>query len=89
LEDGAVITIVTIVIALYVGAFLQARGWRCLLPDRRLGLLGAGSRPMDAAVRRAARLAELGEAGTYTTHNCGEILHVDYERSILTCARRE
>ena len=73
------ITIVAIVIALFVGAFFQARGWRCQLPDRRLGLLGDGSRPMDGAVRRSARLAELGEAGTYRTFNCGEILHVDYE----------
>lgn len=61
---------------------------RRLRADRRLGLLGTGDSP-SAEARRAARLVELGEAGTYRVYNCGEILHVDYERSELVCAKEE
>ena len=54
--------------------------------DHRLGLLATEGSP-SAEARRSARLAELGERGTYKVYNCGEILHVDYERSELICAR--
>ncbi len=81
-------------IALFAGGWtVQWAAWiysrrdrRRLRADRRLGLLGTGN-ATSAEARRAARLVELGNAGTYTTHNCGEILHVDYDRGILTCAR--
>lgn len=65
----------------------RAKRQRRLGADRRLGLLGT-SDGLSAEAQRAALLEQLGEAGTYKTFNCGEILHVDYERSILTCSRR-
>lgn len=71
-------------LALLIGALIQSR--RRFLVEQRLGLLGIGETPSDEE-RRAARLAELGEEGTYKTFNCGEILHVDYERGELICAR--
>jgi hypothetical protein len=71
--------------SLLLVAWLQARTRR-LFTDRRLGLLGTGDAP-SADARRAARLAELGENGTYKVFNCGEILYVDYERGQLICAR--
>jgi len=39
------------------------------------------------AEARAARLQQLGEAGTYKVHNCGKILHVDYDEGTLICER--
>lgn len=50
---------------------------------RRLGLLPT----VEAA--RHARLRQLGEAGTYRVHNCGRILHVDYERGELIVERTQ
>ncbi len=56
------------------------------LGDRRLGLLPGAVVP-TAEAARAARLRELGEAGTYRVHNCGSILHVDYDRGELIVER--
>ena len=68
--------------SLLVGVWIRGR----FLPrDRRLGQLGTGA---NAEAARAARLVELGEAGTYKVYNCGEILHVDYERRVMIVARR-
>lgn len=52
----------------------------------RLGLLPGAAAPTAEAVR-AARLRELGEAGTIRVHNCGKILHVDYDRGDLIVER--
>lgn len=79
-------------IALFVGGWTVQwaawigfrRGRLCI--DRRLGLLGTEEAP-SAEARRAACLAELGDAGTYRTYNCGEILCVDFERGQLVCAK--
>jgi len=71
--------------ALVVAAWIQTRA-RQFFTDRRLGLLGTG-RVLNAEGRRAVRLAELGEAGTYRVHNCGKILHVDYDRGELVVER--
>lgn len=65
----------------------RAKRLRQIAADGRLGLLGT-SDGLSAEAQRAARLEQLGEAGTYKTFNCGEILHVDYERGVLICARR-
>jgi len=54
--------------------------------SKRLGLLFASGTP-TAEAQREARLRELGEAGTYVVHNCGKILHVDYERGELICEK--
>jgi len=54
---------------------------------RRLGLLAATVAAPTAEVERAARLRDLGEAGTYRVYNCGRILHVDYERGELIVDR--
>lgn len=73
--------------ALFVGGWaVQWAVWigdrrRCSVTDRRIGLLGT------AESRRADRLRELGEAGTYRVHNCGKILHVDYDRGELVVER--
>lgn len=71
--------------SLVLVAWIQNRARR-FFTDRRLGLLGTGSVP-NAEARRAARLVELGEAGTYRVHNCGKILHVDYDRGELIVER--
>jgi hypothetical protein len=73
------------VISLLAGAWIQAQAGRCLA-DRRLGRLGTGDVSSDE-MRRAVRRAELGESGTYKVHNCGRILHVDYERGELIVER--
>lgn len=73
--------------SLVLVAWIQERARR-FFTDRRIGLLGTGAAP-SAEVRRVARLAGLGEAGTYKVHNCGRILHVDYERGELIVEREE
>jgi hypothetical protein len=40
-----------------------------------------------AETSRHTRLRQLGEAGTYRVHNCGRILHVDYDRGELIVER--
>jgi hypothetical protein len=40
-----------------------------------------------AEASRHTRLRQLGEAGTYRVHNCGRILHVDYDRGELIVER--
>lgn len=66
--------------AVYLGN--RQRASRQLRADRRLGLLGTGD-GLSAEAHRAARLKELGTAGTYRVYNCGKILHVDYDRGEL------
>jgi hypothetical protein len=74
-------------ISMIAGAWIKSRSCR-RWPDHRLGLLGTGAGTgLSDEARRAARLAELGEAGTYKTYNCGRILHVDYERGELIVER--
>lgn len=63
-----------------------ARRLRRRLGDRRLGLLPTAAVP-TAEAARAARLRQLGEAGTYRVYNCGKILNVDYERGELVIER--
>jgi len=63
-----------------------ARRLRRRLGDRRIGLLPVASEPSPEQ-RRADRLRQIGEAGTYRVHNCGRILHVDYDRGELIVER--
>lgn len=60
--------------------------FRQQLGGRRLGQLSSATVPMAEAVRHE-RLRQLGGAGTYRVHNCGKILHVDYERGELIVER--
>lgn len=76
-------TLFALLVGLLVGSIVPVRRW-CRI-DRRLGLLPAASIP-TAEAARAERLRQLGAAGTYRVHNCGEILHVDYERGELIVA---
>jgi hypothetical protein len=76
-------------ISMIAGAWIKSRSWR-RRSDHRLGLLGTGAGAgvaMSDEARRVARLAELGEAGTHKTYNCGRILYVDYERGELIVER--
>ena len=63
----------------------------CLRRCLRVGCLGvmpnAGLLLEEAA--RAARLRQLGAAGTLRVYNCGKILHVDYERGALIIERED
>ncbi len=75
-----------LLVGILVGSFVPVRRW-CRI-DRRLGLLPIAATP-SAEAARAERLRQLGETGTYRVYNCGEILHVDYEKGQLVCARDE
>lgn len=72
-----------LLVGILLGSFVPVRRWT--RSDRRLGLLSASGTPTPEAAR-TERLRQLGEAGTYRVHNCGEILHVDYERGELIVA---
>jgi hypothetical protein len=79
---------------------LLTRTWRFVVPHRRhdprLGTLphffaarlvrarAALSAPEED---RGTRLLQLGEARTCRVHNCGKILHVDYDRGELIVER--
>jgi len=78
------VTIAALLVGLLIGSFVPVRRW--YRTDRRLGALSAAAVP-TAEAARAARLRQLGEAGTYRVHNCGRILHVDYERGELIVER--
>lgn len=75
-------TLFALLLGFCVGSVVSKRR-RCR-SDRRLGLLPAAP---TAEVARAARLRQLGEGGTCRVYNCGEILHVDYERGELVVSR--
>ena len=60
--------------------------FRQQLGGQRLGRLSIAGTPTAEAIRHE-RLRQLGEARTYRVHNCGTILHVDYERGELIVER--
>lgn len=82
-------TTLALLLGIFVGAFMRTRR-RCRT-DRRLGLLAPSTASTVAEVR-VDRRRQLGEAGPYRVHNCGEILHLDYEGGelvVVVVARRE
>lgn len=79
---------VVIVVALFDGMVVRPieRRLRRRFVARRLGLLPCVVVPV-AEDARASRLRQLGERGTLRVHNCGKILHVDYDRGELIVER--
>lgn len=77
-------TTFTLLCGMLIGSFVPVRRWGWT--DRRFGGLPAAVVP-TAEAARAARLCQLGEGGTYRFHNCGTILHVDYDRGELIVER--
>jgi hypothetical protein len=81
LLDVALVALLDVVAVRPIACRIRRR-----LGARRLGLLPTAAVP-TAEAARAARLRQLGEAGTYRVHNCGKILHVDYDRGELIVER--
>jgi hypothetical protein len=80
LLDLVLVVVLDVVVVRPIARCLRRR-WG----ERRLGLLSAAVPTAEAA--RAARLRQLGEAGTYRVYNCGTILHVCYEQGELIIER--
>jgi len=76
-----------LLISVVAGVLVRFRVPSRVCTDHRLGLLGGPVRSPAEAVR-AARLRQLGEAGTRSVHNCGRILSVDYDRGEFVVQRR-
>lgn len=89
--EGIPMPISSLLLGVVAGIFARERWSR--RENCRLGRLptvvaeAAVAEVSTAEAMRAARLRQLGEAGTCRVYNCGKILHVDYDRGELIIER--